>query len=115
MGAFKSVGSLVRRVALWSLCAGFICEAQAQTRTWTGTTKTYWLNVSVGGNFSLGADAAVDVSALGYTKLYNESGETLGGNVGGSYGGWGCSPALKLGFRPIDLSKVGPREGALVR
>ena len=188
MGAFKSVGSLVRRVALWSLCAGFICEAQAQTRTWTGggednlastagnwsggvapaagdaivldgntaanadankdmtwdldvevaswmqngysgtvtfatvydetgfdcfevagdvsltsgtwnhkansgTTKTYWLNVSVGGNFTLGADAAVDVSALGYTKLYNESGETLGGSVGGSYGGWGSSPS----------------------
>lgn len=188
MGAFNSVGSLVRRVALWSLCAGFICEAQAQTRTWTGggednlastagnwsggvapeagdaivldgntaanananknmtwdldvevaswaqngysgtvtfatvydeagfdcfevagdvtltsgtwnhkansgTTKTYWLNVSVGGNFTLGADAAVDVSALGYTKLYNESGETLSGNVGGSYGGWGCSPS----------------------
>lgn len=182
MNVFESVGSLVRRVALWSLCAGFACGAWAETRTWTGgggdnlastaanwssgvapkagdaivldgaddaaqkamtwdldvkvaswtqngytnvvtfatvydeagfdcfevegdvtlssgtwnhkansgTTKTYRLNVYVGGNFTLGADAKVDVSKLGYKSYYSENGvPSPKSAVGGSHGGYG--------------------------
>lgn len=55
----------------------------------TGSARTYRLYVTCGGNFTTGADAAIDVSGLGYRNKIAVGGHSDSGTQGGTHGGHG--------------------------
>ena len=76
--------------------------------TWThvanGTTQTRRLSVSVGGDLTMGANAKIDVTGLGYTAIANQPNYGLKtGNLtveGGAYGGYAADNSLQCGHLP---------------
>ena len=55
----------------------------------TGSARTYRLYVKCGGGFTIGQDATIDASGLGYRNKIAINGHSDSGTQGGTYGGHG--------------------------
>ncbi len=79
----------------------------------TGAAKTYRLHVVCGGDFTIGANGAIDVTGLGYRNKIAIDGHSDSGTQGGSYGGHGgmatAQETWTYGslFAPVELGNAG--------
>ena len=90
----------------------------------SGTTKKYRLNVAVAGDLTIGANAAIDATGLGYTTMLPANlaeVKRLGWGYAGSHGGYGSynndNLTATIGFlydsvtTPEDMGESGSSDG----